>query len=172
MGGTKEEAPAAATTSASSEYNPIMLQQDEPEEDEDDEYVAGSYQEQSFAPPPTSTSTANNTRSPQSVQSLTSDLNLSEADMRQLFGRKGKGSQALPVNIQIQSFNTDAEYAANNSLIAKGETISHNPVRGIAPGKHSLKQLVNAAATNKEALEEHFATGQRNKREAGARYGW
>ncbi|KAF2431734.1 hypothetical protein EJ08DRAFT_174598 [Tothia fuscella] len=162
----KEETSTITTTSSTGDYNPMMLEQEEVPEAEVDDFDDTFDNTPFTAPPPKTSTTATH-----SVQTLTSDLNLSEADMRQLFGRKGK-NQAIPENIQIQSFNTDAEYTANNELIAKGETITHNPVRGIAPGKHSLKQLVNAAQTNKEALEEHFAMGQRNKREAGARYGW
>jgi hypothetical protein len=70
------------------------------------------------------------------------------------------------------NFSADEQYAANEEIRAKGETASINPVRGIAPGKHSLKQLVNAAATQADALEEHFAQGKRNRNEAGSRYGW
>lgn len=117
----------------------------------------------SFAPPdfqPTSQT--------QSLDSIATDLNLSKADRRQLFGRHGPQGGA----INVVNFNTDAEYAANEVLRASGEQVQHNPVRGIAPGKHSLKQLVSAAQGQKEALEESFATGRRNKAEAGSRYGW
>jgi hypothetical protein len=48
----------------------------------------------------------------------------------------------------------------------------HNPVRSIAPGKHSLKQLVNAAQSQKDALAESFAKGYQNRKEAGSKYGW
>ena len=51
-------------------------------------------------------------------------------------------------------------------------SVQHNPVRPIAPGKHTLQQLVNVASNQREALEESFATGRRNKKEAGAKYGW
>jgi hypothetical protein len=106
---------------------------------------------------------------PQSLDTIASDLNLSAADRRRLFGREGKG---LSSAIKIVNFNTDQEYAANEALRASGEQVQHHAVRGIAPGKHSLKQLVNAAATQKDALEESFAAGKSNKREAGSRYGW
>ena len=109
------------------------------------------------------------TSQPQSLDTIASDLNLSAADRRRLFGREGKGSGSA---INIVNFNTDQEYAANEALRASGEQIQHHAVRGIAPGKHSLKQLVNAAATQKDALEESFAAGKSNKREAGSRYGW
>ena len=106
---------------------------------------------------------------PQSLDTIASDLNLSAADRRRLFGREGKGSSSA---INIVNFNTDQEYAANEALRASGEQVQHHAVRGIAPGKHSLKQLVNAAATQKDALEESFAAGKSNKRETGSRYGW
>jgi hypothetical protein len=110
----------------------------------------------------------------QNLDSITKDMNLTDADMRQLFGRQaGKGGKVPDLsNMKVVNFNMDDEYKANNELIAKGEVISHNPVRAIAPGKHSLKQLVNAAATQKDALEEHFAKGRANQREASSRYGW
>lgn len=106
---------------------------------------------------------------PQSLDTIASDLNLSAADRRRLFGREGKGSNSA---VNIVNFNTDQEYAANEALRTSGEQVQHHAVRGIAPGKHSLKQLVNAATTQKNALEESFAAGKSNKREAGSRYGW
>ena len=100
-------------------------------------------------------------------------LNLSASEMRQLFGRKaGKGQMPDMDSIRMVNFNADDQYAANEEFRAKGESVQHNPVRGIAPGKHSLKQLVNAAATQADALEEHFAQGKRNQKEAGSKYGW
>jgi len=74
--------------------------------------------------------------------------------------------------VDVVNFNTDAEYAANELFRQSGEQVQHNPVRAIATGKHSLKQLVSAATGQKEALEESFASGKRNKREAGNKYGW
>ncbi|KAI9782374.1 MAG: hypothetical protein M1839_005247 [Geoglossum umbratile] len=106
---------------------------------------------------------------PQTLDLLADTLNLTPSQKRQLLGRRPPTSSAP---ITLLTFNTDTEYASNNALRAAGETVQHNPVRAIAPGKHSLKQLVNAASNQKEALEEHFATGKRNKKEAGSRYGW
>ncbi|KIW02132.1 uncharacterized protein PV09_06620 [Verruconis gallopava] len=101
-------------------------------------------------------------------------LNLSASEMRQLFGRKAGKNGGFPdlSSVKVINYNADEQYAENEELRARGELVQHNPVRGIAPGKHSLKQLVNAAATQADALEEHFAMGKRNQREAGARYGW
>ncbi|KIV81045.1 hypothetical protein PV11_08498 [Exophiala sideris] len=105
----------------------------------------------------------------QSLDTIASDLNLSKAERRQLFGRNGRpGGTAM----NVVNFNTDEEYAANEALRATGEQVQHNPVRSIAPGKHSLKQLVSAATGQKDALEESFASGRRNKKEAGSKYGW
>lgn len=108
--------------------------------------------------------------SSQSLDSIAADLNLSASAKRQLLGRNHKN--AAKISSSIINFNTDQEYTANEVLRASGEQIQHNPVRAIAPGKHSLKQLVSAASGQKEALEESFASGRRNKKEAGGRYGW
>ena len=107
-------------------------------------------------------------RGPQSLDTIASDLNLSASAKRQLLGRQNRNASA----INVVNFNTDQEYAANEVLRQAGEQVQHNPVRAIAPGKHSLKQLVNAASNQKDALEEHFASGRRNRKEAGSKYGW
>ena len=107
--------------------------------------------------------------SSQSLDAIASDLNLSASARRQLFGRKSEASNHA---VNVVNFNTDKEYAANEVLRASGEQIQHNPVRGPASGKHSLKQLVSMATGQKDALEESFATGRQNKKEAGSRYGW
>ncbi|KAI9731577.1 MAG: hypothetical protein M1834_004697 [Cirrosporium novae-zelandiae] len=106
---------------------------------------------------------------PQTLDTIASDLNLSAAAKRQLFGRQRNSASSA---INVINFNTDEEYKANEALRATGEQVQHNPVRAIAPGKHSLKQLVSAASTQREALEEQFASGRRNKKEAGSKYGW
>lgn len=113
----------------------------------------------------------------QSLDAIANDLNLSASAKRQLLGRhhntKNNARSSQPATApNIVNFNTDDEYAANELLRQGGETVQHNPVRGIAPGKHSLKQLVNAASNQKDALEEQFASGRRNKKEAGSKYGW
>ncbi|KAI9876604.1 MAG: hypothetical protein M1823_007242, partial [Watsoniomyces obsoletus] len=106
---------------------------------------------------------------PQNLDSIASDLNLSASERRRLFGRNPKQSNSA---INISNFNMDQEYLANEELRATGEQAQHNPLRAIAPGKHSLKQLVSQAQGQKDALEESFASGRRNKKEAGGRYGW
>ncbi|GLB06784.1 hypothetical protein AtubIFM57258_002101 [Aspergillus tubingensis] len=115
---------------------------------------------------PTTSDNNNNT-----LSTIADDLNLSKAQRRQLFGRNAPESVAA--SSRVLHFNTDQEYVTNQEL-AHTELAAqqHNPVRAIAPGKHTLQQLVNAASTQREALEESFAAGRRNKREAGAKYGW
>ncbi|KAF2793906.1 hypothetical protein K505DRAFT_349635 [Melanomma pulvis-pyrius CBS 109.77] len=108
---------------------------------------------------------------PQSLTNIASELNLSEAERRQLFGRKGHGPDLS--SAKIVDFNTDTEYAHNERLRQQGETVQHNALKSISgTGKNSLKSLISVATTQKDALEEHFATGRRNKREAGNKYGW
>lgn len=112
---------------------------------------------------------------PPTLNSIADDLNLSRSEKRQLFGRNAQPStESAP---RILTFNTDSEYASNQALLSSTSeseraALQHNPVRSIAPGKHSLQQLVNAASNQRDALEESFASGKRNKQEAGSRYGW
>lgn len=153
----QDETPTAKTTTPS-EYKPILLEPEQapPTADETETPTAAS---------------ASSSTAPQTVSELASTLNLSASDRRQLFGRNAlKGG--IPDSIKIANFSLDAEYDANEELRAKGDTVTHNPVRSIAPGKHSLRQLVNAASTQKDALEESFASGKRNKKEGGMKYGW
>lgn len=107
---------------------------------------------------------------PQTLDAVANDLNLSASAKRQLLGRNASKSSANAIN--VVNFNTDQEYAANEALRADGQQVQSNPVRAIAPGKHSLRQLVTAASGQIEALEESFAAGRRNRKEAGSKYGW
>ncbi|CAL3970727.1 unnamed protein product [Diplocarpon coronariae] len=157
------------------EYKPVMLEVEEAGEDENSSFsLEPSYEDytphasQSFSSvlpavptPPVS----------QSLDDIAGDLKLSAAERRQLFGRQ-KGGRGTQSATKIINFNTDQEYLHNEELRAAGEQVTHNPVRAIAPGKHSLKQLVNAAQSQKEALEESFAKGKSNRAEASSRYGW
>lgn len=118
------------------------------------------------------TSSTESAPGPQSLDSIASDLNLSASARRQLLGRQRNNANGKPAAVSVVNFNTDQEYAANELLRQAGEQALHNPVRALASGKHSLKQLVNAATHQKDALEEHFASGRRNKKEAGSKYGW
>ncbi|KAE8404568.1 mitotic checkpoint regulator, MAD2B-interacting-domain-containing protein [Aspergillus pseudonomiae] len=104
----------------------------------------------------------------QTLDNIADDLNLSRSQRRHLFGRNADASKS-----RILHFNTDKEYIANQEMAHQTDmAVQHNPVRAIAPGKHTLQQLVNAASSQREALEESFASGRRNKKEAGSKYGW
>jgi len=98
-----------------------------------------------------------------SLEAVASDLNLTAAQRRQLFGRGGG-------NAQVAHFSMDNEYAANEQIRQSGETVEHRAVKSIAPGKHSLQQLVNNARSNQESIEDKWAEGRRNQ--GGSRYGW
>ncbi|PKK49257.1 hypothetical protein CI102_7059 [Trichoderma harzianum] len=111
--------------------------------------------------------TAADTRT-ESLDSIADDLNLSAAARRELFGRGGQNQTAQ----KLINFNMDQEYQHNEELRAAGEQQTHNPVRAIASGKHSLQQLVRNVSNQREALEESFAKGRSNRREASSRYGW
>ncbi|QSZ29176.1 hypothetical protein DSL72_003687 [Monilinia vaccinii-corymbosi] len=155
-------------TPSNGEYKPMLYQpssyQDQDQEPTYEDYTPTTTHTLPFAPTPPV-----NPHNTESLSSIADTLHLSAAERRQLFGRqKGGGSQAT----KIINFNTDQEYAHNEELRAAGEQVVHNPVRSIAPGKHSLKQLVGAAQSQKEALEESFATGRNNRKEAGSKYGW
>ncbi|KAI1074722.1 mitotic checkpoint regulator, MAD2B-interacting-domain-containing protein [Whalleya microplaca] len=127
----------------------------------DAQFATSSTPASAFAPPPES----------QSLDAIASDMNLSAAARRELFGRSGApGPDAAQA--RVLSFDTDREYAHNEALRAAGDTQAFNPVRAIAPGKHSLRQLVSQVHNQREALEDSFAKGKSNRSEAGARYGW
>ena len=164
------ESPSLPTVNG--EYQPMMLEVEEAgEEEEADPFgLEPSYEDYTpttshVAPPAVPTPPVS-----QSLDDIAGDLKLSAAERRQLFGRQKDGLRQAAT--KVINFNTDQEYLHNEELRAAGEQIVHNPVRAIAPGKHSLKQLVNAAQSQKEALEESFAKGKSNRAEASSRYGW
>ncbi|OJD17178.1 hypothetical protein AJ78_02722 [Emergomyces pasteurianus Ep9510] len=139
--------------------------------------------EPSALPPPPAPSSAEQPQQHQTLATIADDLNLTRAEKRQLFGRQGFSSSssnapdAKQSNPNVITFNTDQEYSSNNAFLLSASDAElaaqqHNPVRSIAPGKHSLQQLVNAVSNQREALEESFAIGKRNKKEAGNKYGW
>ncbi|ETI28558.1 hypothetical protein G647_01008 [Cladophialophora carrionii CBS 160.54] len=181
--GSRMSAPAGSVASASENPKPVSkkpslfsmddeleapVKSQPDDEDEIIEVLDDSY-DQNISPTPfEEPPSAPGASQPQSLDAIASDLNLSKADRRQLFGRRGPQGGA----VNVVNFNTDQEYAANEAFRASGEQVQHNPVRAIAPGKHSLKQLVNAATGQKDALEESFAMGRKNKKEAGSKYGW
>ncbi|CAG7917795.1 unnamed protein product [Penicillium olsonii] len=155
-----EIAPGPSTT-----YQPLLYNAEG--EGESEAAVDPALAESAYIAPTPATATVS-TNPGSSLDSIANDLNLSKSERRQLFGRNAMSSQS-----HVRTFNTDEEYASNQNL-AQGELAAavHNPVRSIAPGKHTLQQLVNAASSQKEALEESFASGKRNKKEAGSKYGW
>lgn len=163
--GVSQEATAPATGSSSGPYKPMMYGFDDEDDEQDDAQV-----EAAFAAPLSTQHAPAPARN--DLTNAAEELNLSEADRRMLFGKKGRGGPDFS-SAKIVEFNTDTEYAHNEQLRQQGETIQHNPLKSITgTGKNSLRSLVNVASTQKDALEEHFATSHRNKREAGNRYGW
>jgi len=106
---------------------------------------------------------------------LADSLSLSKADRRNLFGRNGPPSATSGApEARILNFNMEKEYDHNEYLRQSGALAdqAHNPVRSIAPGKHSLKQMVNMAQNNQAALEDSFAAGRGARRDAAGKYGW
>ena len=101
------------------------------------------------------------------LSDIASDLDLTPAQRRQLFGRGGGANAG-----NIAHFNMDAEYRSNQELAASGETFQHREVKAIAPGKHSLQQLVNNVKSQTDALEDKWAEGRRNRGEGGSKYGF
>lgn len=148
----EEDTPVA--DKAASEYQPILA-------DTIDDTPAASIASTSYQQPPTHSD-------PNSLDAIASDLNLSASARRQLFGRNKDAAAAA----KIMHFDMEQEYASNERLRQEGQAQEHRAVKAIAPGKHSLQQLVNAASTQKEALEDAWAEGKRNKAEGGSRYGW
>ncbi|KAK4461412.1 mitotic checkpoint regulator, MAD2B-interacting-domain-containing protein [Cladorrhinum samala] len=129
----------------------------------------------SYAPPqPQSQQSASH--HPQSLSSIADSMSLSAAARRELFGRDKSSSSSssfqIPADAKVITFDMEQEYAHNEQLRVSGEQQVYNPVRSIAPGKHSLRQVVNMAQNNLSALEDSFAQGRANKRDAAGRYGW
>lgn len=151
----EDDASKDTTTDA---YEPLIASEQPPREEENTLFEQTAYQPTPSQPP------AN------SLDAVASDLNLTPAQRRQLFGRHAKNGDMS--DVKLTHFNTSAEYAANEQLRQAGEVVEHRAVKTIAPGKHSLQQLVNSAATQKDALEDHWAAGKRNRSEGGSKYGW
>ncbi|KAF2808814.1 uncharacterized protein BDZ99DRAFT_444617 [Mytilinidion resinicola] len=152
------DTPELAEPSSKGEYTPLLHVPSPADE--------SKLPDSAFSEPAPSTNT------PQTLSSIATDLNLSPHELRQLLGRNASKNSDLSA-LNITNFNTDAEYAHNEQLRQAGETVQHHALKSIAgTGKNSLKSLVNTASTQKDALEEHFAAGRRNKKEAGGKYGW
>lgn len=136
------------------------------------ERMSGAYEPEFAAPAPDPSTALSAQPAPapahttNDLTSVANDLNLTPSERRQLFGRHG---QAAP---NIAHFNMDAEYRSNQELAAAGETFEHRAVKAIAPGKHSLTQLVNNVKSQSDALEDKWADGRRARGEGGSKYGW
>lgn len=170
--GTSTGADAPAKTSGPhetpGEYQPLLHGTDE----EDDAPVPDKHFAQTTQQFTQLAPSLPSQNAPHDLSNIATELNLSEAERRQLFGKRGKGDANFS-GARIVEFNTDTEYAHNEHLRQQGEQVQHNALKSISgTGKNSLKSLVSAATTQKDALEDHFAAGHRNKREAGNRYGW
>jgi hypothetical protein len=148
--GGADTAPAEKPTTS---YQPEFT---DPDATAPAEETATNQQTQIPAPP-----NSNNT-----LSAIASDLDLTPAQRRQLFGRGGAAAG------NIAHFNMDAEYRSNQELAASGETFQHREVKAIAPGKHSLQQLVNNVKSQTDALEDKWAEGRRNRGEGGSKYGF
>lgn len=148
FGGEEKTAP---TEKHSSSYQPEFA---DPEANIAEDATAAQTQQ---APAPSSANTLSN---------IASDLDLTPAQRRQLFGRGGVNAG------NIAHFNMDAEYRSNQEMAASGETFEHRQVKTIAPGKHSLQQLVNNVKSQTDALEDKWAEGRRNRGEGGSKYGF
>ncbi|KAF2270008.1 hypothetical protein CC78DRAFT_528524 [Lojkania enalia] len=170
---SSEEQPVPENGTSIGEYKPLLFSGSEEEErgvqvpeNAFDEDIADTVAPSTVQPPAPSTRTGS-----QSLIDVASELNLTEAERRRLFGRKGRSPDLYSAN--IVEFNTDQEYAHNMKVRAEGETVEHKALKSISgTGKNSLRSLINVAVTQKDALEEHFNTGRRNKKEAGNKYGW
>ncbi|EME84936.1 uncharacterized protein MYCFIDRAFT_41987 [Pseudocercospora fijiensis CIRAD86] len=146
-----QEDDVAVVDSPSGEYEPITI----------DRSTASTTQEAELPASAQYSTPAD----PNSLEAVAADLNLTPAQRRQLFGRQGKGAN-------VTHFNLDAEYRKNEELRAAGEVVEHKAVKAIAPGKHSLQQLVNNARTQEDAMEDKWAEGRRARGEGSSKYGW
>jgi hypothetical protein len=167
--GVSREAESAVKAPAGGQYQPLLYGAGN---EEDAAIPDEAFGQQSMGQVAQSAPPSTGAPAPDELTNIASELNLSEAERRQLFGKKGRNAPDFSAT-NIVEFNTDREYAHNERLRQQGEQVQHNPLKGITgTGKNSLRSLVNVATTQKDALEDHFASGHRNKREAGNRYGW
>ncbi|RYP45384.1 hypothetical protein DL768_008274 [Monosporascus sp. mg162] len=163
-----EDTDEVERTAPNASYEPMFTSGDDISTEE--AFAQYDAQHANFANPQVASTTTGHGQS-DSLDAIASEMNLSAAARRELFGRRGAPGPAASAT-KVVNFNTDLEYAHNEELRASGEQQTYNPVRAIAPGKHSLRQLVNNVHSQREALEESFAKAKSNKNEAGAKYGW
>ncbi|KAK5664212.1 hypothetical protein OQA88_428 [Cercophora sp. LCS_1] len=158
--------PAISNPEPSSAYEPLFST-DHPAAEDDENDVTSAYETYQAPAQPSAHSPSSS-----SLDNITSGLQLSAAAQRELFGRKGAASAADLTNARVVNFNMEREYEHNQALRSSGAEQVYNPVRSIAPGKHSLRQVVAMAQNNQSALEDSFAQGKNKKRDAAGRYGW
>ncbi|KAH8673874.1 mitotic checkpoint regulator, MAD2B-interacting-domain-containing protein [Xylariales sp. PMI_506] len=174
--GAEHEETVPSATSSSGAYEPLINQEPSTSTGIDDFAAYDAQYSSAYGQPvadATSTSIQHfaQSSSNNSLATIATDMNLSAAARRELFGRRGAPASSQSAT-QVINFNTDQEYAHNEELRAAGEQQIYNPVRAIAPGKHNLRQLVTQVHNQRDALEESFAKGKSNRNEAGAKYGW
>ena len=168
FGVPQEAAVAPVNQQPAGDYQPLIYGADQDGDDEESHIPDSAFSSHAQMSAPTASypPAASN-----ELTNIASELNLSRAEQRQLFGRRGQGPDLS--SARIVDFNTDREYAHNEMLRQQGETVQHHALKPISgTGKNNLRNLINVAATQKDALEEHFAAGRRNKKEAGSKYGW
>lgn len=165
--GVTQEADTSTNASSDGIYQPMLYGT---EEGGDAPVPGEAFEEQHTYQPTLQAQAGSSASASHNLTGIASELNLSEAERRQLFGKRG---QADFSSAKVVEFSTDTEYAYNEKLRQQGEQVQHNALKSISgTGKNSLRSLINVASTQKDALEEHFATGYRNKKEAGNKYGW
>ncbi|KAK7206906.1 mitotic checkpoint regulator, MAD2B-interacting-domain-containing protein [Myxozyma melibiosi] len=122
------------------------------------------------SPPPQqdTTDTTPKTTAPQGIDSLVKEAGMTEQGLQILQGRHRNRNAP----IKIVDYNVDEQYSYNQNLRDSGALQTVQPVKGISSGKHQLRTLISSANLQKESLEEAFASGRRNKKESGAKYGF
>ncbi|KAF2171865.1 hypothetical protein M409DRAFT_63416 [Zasmidium cellare ATCC 36951] len=150
-----QEEQALPVSSSTGDYKPLIAE-------EGRGYLPEEVQQTANTQSPANPASSN----PNSLEAVAADMNLTPAQRRQLFGRHGGK------DFNVAHFNLDSEYAANEQMRQAGEVIEHRAVKAVAPGKHSLQQLVNNARTQQEALEDKWGEGRRARGEGGSKYGW
>lgn len=161
-----ESKPAAATKDA---YIPLFAQEPTEQTYEHDEN--GVTSDYNAYVPPQNVSGGQSAPASEALDSVINGMNLSAAARRELFGREGAPRAGLAAS-RVVNFNMDSEYQHNEELRAAGEQQIHNPVRALQGGKHSLQQLVRNVHDQRDALEDSFAKGRTNRKEASSKYGW
>jgi hypothetical protein len=158
-----EEPPDSTTKTSTGGYEPMFATAQSSLGYDEEAY--GDYASHAQAGPSATTLPGS-----ESLDTVVEDLNLTPAQRRELFGRDGLGNQAAK---KVINFNMDQEYRHNEEIRAAGEEQTHNPVRAIqGGGKHSLRQLVQNVQSQRDALEDSFAKGRSNRKEAAGKYGW